>query len=59
MESIGSGKSTLLEILAGRVKKGNKNSILKGVVMYDDKDASNICQSRRIAYISGQQVCVP
>ncbi|KAA8545286.1 hypothetical protein F0562_020070 [Nyssa sinensis] len=49
----GCGKSTLLEILAGRVEE-NKNSNLQGVVMYNEKDASEIHLSRLIAYISGQ-----
>ncbi|GMY21985.1 Brefeldin A resistance protein [Fagus crenata] len=49
----GSGKSTLLEILAGRAN-GNKNSILEGVVMYNNKQASDIRLSRFIAYISNQ-----
>ncbi|GMY22008.1 Brefeldin A resistance protein [Fagus crenata] len=48
-----SGKSTLLEILAGRAN-GNKNSILEGVVMYNNKQASDIRLSRFIAYISNQ-----
>ncbi|KAI7996595.1 ABC transporter G family member 31 [Camellia lanceoleosa] len=49
----GCGKSTLLEILAGRIEE-TKNSKLQGVVMYNDKDASEIHLSRLIAYISGQ-----
>ncbi|GMP39864.1 hypothetical protein CsSME_00010542 [Camellia sinensis var. sinensis] len=49
----GCGKSTLLEILAGRIEE-TKNSKLQGVVMYNDKDASEIRLSRLIAYISGQ-----
>ncbi|PON98277.1 ABC transporter, G [Trema orientale] len=49
----GSGKSTLLEILAGRVK-ASRSSMLQCRVMYNDKNASDICLSRLIAYISGQ-----
>ncbi|KAH7542911.1 hypothetical protein FEM48_Zijuj02G0125400 [Ziziphus jujuba var. spinosa] len=47
----GSGKSSLLEILEGRVKE-NKNSMMKGSVMYNDKDTSDICLTRLIAYIT-------
>ncbi|XP_057493189.1 ABC transporter G family member 31-like [Actinidia eriantha] len=49
----GCGKSTLLEILAGRIEE-TKNSNLQGVVMYNDKYASDIRLSRLIAYINGQ-----
>ncbi|XP_027158635.1 ABC transporter G family member 40-like [Coffea eugenioides] len=49
----GCGKSTLLEILAGRAK-GDKNSHLQGVVMYNDKYASEVHLSRLVAYVSGQ-----
>ncbi|PON69613.1 ABC transporter, G [Parasponia andersonii] len=49
----GSGKSTLLGILAGRVK-ASRSSMLQCRVMYNDKNASDICRSRLIAYISGQ-----
>ncbi|XP_059654383.1 ABC transporter G family member 39-like [Cornus florida] len=49
----GCGKSTLLEILAGRVEE-TKNSDLQGVVMYNDKFATEIRLSRLIAFISGQ-----
>ncbi|XP_077240342.1 pleiotropic drug resistance protein 1-like [Tasmannia lanceolata] len=49
----GSGKSSLLEILAGRVDR-KKDSVVEGVVMYNDKLASEIRLSRLIAYVSGQ-----
>ncbi|CAK9181178.1 unnamed protein product [Ilex paraguariensis] len=49
----GCGKSTLLEILAGRVEE-TKNSNLQGMVMYNNRYASEIRLSRLIAYISGQ-----
>ncbi|CDP15212.1 unnamed protein product [Coffea canephora] len=49
----GCGKSTLLEILAGRAR-GDKNSHLQGVVMYNDKYASEVHLSRLVAYVSGQ-----
>ncbi|XP_021692482.2 ABC transporter G family member 37 [Hevea brasiliensis] len=49
----GSGKSTLLEVLAGRVKM-TKDLIMEGMVMYNDKNASEVRLSRLIAYISGQ-----
>ncbi|KAL6324023.1 hypothetical protein AAG906_006294 [Vitis piasezkii] len=49
----GSGKSSLLQILAGRVEQ-IEDSVFKGLVMYNDKVASEIHLSRLIAYVSGQ-----
>ncbi|KAL3515901.1 hypothetical protein ACH5RR_022803 [Cinchona calisaya] len=49
----GCGKSTLLEILAGRAK-GDENSHLEGVVMYNNRYASEVHLSRLIAYINDQ-----
>ncbi|KAL6623571.1 hypothetical protein ACP70R_033450 [Stipagrostis hirtigluma subsp. patula] len=49
----GSGKSTLLKILAGRVDPG-KDSGLTGMVVYNDKTASEVQKSRLIAYVCGQ-----
>ncbi|CAN6343362.1 unnamed protein product [Urochloa humidicola] len=49
----GSGKSTLLKILAGRADPG-QDSGLSGMVIYNEKTASEVQKSRLIAYVCGQ-----
>ncbi|KAG2630033.1 hypothetical protein PVAP13_3KG516603 [Panicum virgatum] len=49
----GSGKSTLLKILAGRAAPG-EDSGLSGMVIYNEKTASEVQNSRLIAYVCGQ-----